>query len=157
MSALLLATGCYRNIPRHYPGAVSISVSAPKWYGVPLAYRSLAPVGFHRDGFSTYIPKYAALLSRHDPRTVINDIKQLVYDRCIQRSMTHDQASSCTPVLLCWEKPGDFCHRRTVADWLLKELDVDVPEVVYSSPTQSLQPVSTKSKPQHNSVQKSLF
>lgn len=21
-------------------------------------------------------------------------------------------------VLLCWEKPGDFCHRQIVADWL---------------------------------------
>lgn len=23
-------------------------------------------------------------------------------------------------VLLCWEKPGDFCHRHLVADWLRK-------------------------------------
>lgn len=23
-------------------------------------------------------------------------------------------------VLLCWEKPGDFCHRHIVADWLRK-------------------------------------
>lgn len=23
-------------------------------------------------------------------------------------------------VMLCWEKPGDFCHRHIVADWLRK-------------------------------------
>lgn len=27
------------------------------------------------------------------------------------------------PVLLCYEKPGDFCHRHLVADWLNASLD----------------------------------
>jgi hypothetical protein len=30
--------------------------------------------------------------------------------------------------LLCYEKPGDFCHRRLVAEWFEKHLDVKVPE-----------------------------
>lgn len=31
-------------------------------------------------------------------------------------------------VLLCYEKAGDFCHRRIVAEWLETELGIIVPE-----------------------------
>jgi hypothetical protein len=31
-------------------------------------------------------------------------------------------------VLLCWENPGEFCHRRIIAKWIKENLDVDVPE-----------------------------
>lgn len=28
--------------------------------------------------------------------------------------------------ILCWEKSGEFCHRNLGADWLKRELGVDV-------------------------------
>jgi len=31
-------------------------------------------------------------------------------------------------VLLCWEAPGKFCHRRLVAEWLEEALSIEVPE-----------------------------
>ena len=31
-------------------------------------------------------------------------------------------------ILLCWEGPGKFCHRRIVARWLETELGILVPE-----------------------------
>jgi len=31
-------------------------------------------------------------------------------------------------VMLCWESPGKFCHRRLVAEWLEKALGISVPE-----------------------------
>jgi uncharacterized protein (DUF488 family) len=31
-------------------------------------------------------------------------------------------------VLLCYEKPGDFCHRRLVAAWIKEGTGIDVPE-----------------------------
>jgi uncharacterized protein (DUF488 family) len=31
-------------------------------------------------------------------------------------------------VLLCWEAPGRFCHRRLVAAWLEEALGIEVPE-----------------------------
>ena len=31
-------------------------------------------------------------------------------------------------VLLCWEDPGEFCHRRIVAKWLEENLEIEVPE-----------------------------
>jgi hypothetical protein len=32
-------------------------------------------------------------------------------------------------ILLCWEPPGKFCHRRLVAEWFERELGVEVPEL----------------------------
>jgi uncharacterized protein (DUF488 family) len=31
-------------------------------------------------------------------------------------------------VLLCWEEPGDFCHRRILADWIQEKIGIEVPE-----------------------------
>lgn len=31
-------------------------------------------------------------------------------------------------VLLCWEKPGEFCHRRLFADWAKEHLSLDIRE-----------------------------
>jgi len=32
-------------------------------------------------------------------------------------------------ILLCWEKPGLFCHRRIVAEWFKKHLGIKVNEL----------------------------
>ena len=65
-------------------------------------------------GNDGYLEKFAAILSRLDPEIVAEDVKG--------------------KILLCWEKPGDFCHRRLVAEWLKEELDYDIPELGYSGP-----------------------
>lgn len=31
-------------------------------------------------------------------------------------------------VLLCWELPGEFCHRRIVAKWIEENIGIEVPE-----------------------------
>lgn len=33
--------------------------------------------------------------------------------------------------LVCYEKPGDFCHRHLVAEWLMENLKLDVKEFNY--------------------------
>lgn len=33
-------------------------------------------------------------------------------------------------IMICYEKPGEFCHRRLVARWLETELGILVPEYV---------------------------
>lgn len=50
------------------------------------------------------------VLAHLDPNKVWSDLK------------------NCT--LLCWEKSGTFCHRRIVADWLKRTINVDVIEVL---------------------------
>lgn len=50
----------------------------------------------------------AEILSELDPSQVINDLIRLAGEE------RKDIA------LVCYEKPGDFCHRHLVADWLGK-------------------------------------
>jgi hypothetical protein len=33
-------------------------------------------------------------------------------------------------VLLCFEAPGEYCHRRVVAEWLENNLGIQVPELI---------------------------
>ena len=35
-------------------------------------------------------------------------------------------------VMLCYEKPGDFCHRHLIADWITKNTGITVEEVDFS-------------------------
>jgi hypothetical protein len=32
------------------------------------------------------------------------------------------------PILLCWESPNTWCHRRRVAEWLEEALGIEIPE-----------------------------
>jgi hypothetical protein len=97
----------------HLPQAVAISRGLPRgWQG--RVYRSLAPSwklvkgGLGQDAF---IKVYRAeVLDKLDARQVIQDLGE-------------------GTILLCWESPGEFCHRRVAAAWLQKELGVEVPEL----------------------------
>lgn len=119
------------------PSAVSIAGGAPKWY-TGRQYKNLAPkywffkeykeeITFikHSKEICTelamerefaaqqlYIERYnKEVLDRLDPQQVYNDLGR-------------------DAVLLCWEPPGQFCHRRLAATWLENELGIIVPEYV---------------------------
>jgi len=68
---------------------------------------------FKRDGDTRqYMDRYYdEILSKLDPKKVWEDLGE-------------------DAVLLCYEKAGDFCHRRLVAEWLSYELGVDIPEYI---------------------------
>ena len=52
---------------------------------------------------------YDEVLSKLDPRQVYEELGP-------------------NAILLCWEAPGEFCHRRLVAQWLSENLGIDIPE-----------------------------
>jgi uncharacterized protein (DUF488 family) len=58
----------------------------------------------------TYREEYQKILDNLDPRKVYEDLGK-------------------NSILICWEAPGKFCHRRLVAEWLEKHLGVTVPEL----------------------------
>lgn len=99
------------------PGRVSIARTQPKGVCVP-SYRQLAPGPWYRTAEQwEYRRLYFAQLARLNPAQVVQDLEAL--------------AGGATPVLLCWEtlkKPGEWCHRRMVAEWLETELGLIVPE-----------------------------
>lgn len=103
---------------------VCVAGYAPKFfYDTPNArfYPDLAP---RKDWFwewknkhlsnDWYIAKYnETVLSKLNPEKVVEDLG--------------DNA-----VMLCYEKPGDFCHRHLIADWIAKNTGMTVEEVDFS-------------------------
>lgn len=97
------------------PNLVSISQGVPK--GIPCrVYKALAPTWemikrYHKDrDEQAYIKEYAKILAKLDPHKVYEDL-------------------GGDAILLCYEKPGEFCHRHLVADWLSKELGLNIVEL----------------------------
>lgn len=90
---------------------VSIARGEPKFFD-GFSYKKLAPswdlVKIKDENI--YTKRYKKeVLDRLDPFQVYKDLGE-------------------NAVLLCWEKPGDFCHRRLVAEWLEENLGISVPE-----------------------------
>lgn len=99
------------------PKAVAISRSQPRgWTG--RIFEPLAPywrlVQMALSGAideDEYTRRYRAeVLSKLDPAGVYADLGE-------------------NAILLCWERPGAFCHRRLVAEWFEEKLGVSVPEL----------------------------
>jgi hypothetical protein len=100
----------------HGKNAVAISRGIPKWYK-GRAYKVLAPSWelIRIKGTEEYTRRYRnEVLNRLDPKKVYKDLG--------------DDA-----ILLCWEKPGEFCHRRLVAKWLEEALGIKIPELGFEN------------------------
>lgn len=96
------------------PSAVSIARRHPRgWQGCE--YKKLAPswklINLAKVGkIDEYVCQYNALLDSLNAKEVFEEL-------------------GSDSILLCWEKPGDFCHRRLVAEWFEQELGIEVPEI----------------------------
>lgn len=99
------------------PNAVSIARWPPRWWGSKSRYIALAPskdlLNRSRAGLPwlEYVKEYQRdILGKLDPAKVFSDL-------------------GADTILLCWEKPGQDCHRRLVAEWIEKTLDIKVLEL----------------------------
>ena len=108
-----------KNLPDNlYP--ISICGKAPDWYkGVQ--YKALAPKYWFfkkykedRDNEFYALVFNKEVLSVLRPHEVLSDLKKLTGNKI--------------PCLLCYEKPGDFCHRHLVAEWLQNNCGIEVRE-----------------------------
>lgn len=100
---------------------VSISGRAPDWYSGP-QFKILAPkLGF----FTAYKAGEidAAAYTVEYNRLVLMPLDPVA--TYIKLTEQYDEDVT----LLCYEKPGDFCHRRLVAAWFSEHLGVAVPEL----------------------------
>jgi len=117
----ILKTSFFKSPNARSPNAVSIAVDHPSWfYG--FEYKPLIPPwdledDYHRGRISVeaYTKSYNLQLLGLDPRQVFLDLGE-------------------NAILLCHESPGQFCHRRLVAAWLEKFLNIIVPESHYREP-----------------------
>lgn len=100
-----------------HENSVSISASMPKYFkGKHI--KPLAPSWDILNAFKAgqideleYTKQYLALL------TTRNLTPESVYENIPNGT-----------IMLCYEKPGDFCHRRILATWLENHLGVEIPE-----------------------------
>jgi len=100
-------------IASHLPQAVAISRSLPRgWQG--RVYRPLAP-------------SWALVKAGLPPAELIRAYRAEVLDK-IKPQKVLDDLGGDDFIMLCWEPPGQFCHRQVVATWLKKELGLEVPE-----------------------------
>lgn len=99
---------------------VSISGLFPPWfkkkYPNMRSYDPLKPpkklVFDYKDGLipeEEYVRVYNEILSKLDPERVYNILKD--------------------SILLCWETPDKFCHRKLVAEWIKEKLEIEVEEL----------------------------
>jgi len=110
-------TGNFANLKKYTSAGlfpVSIALSARYFNGA--LYRKLDPdYSYMNDPESEYTPKFEQKLRNLSAKSVVKELEELSLGKDV--------------VLLCHEKAGEFCHRRLVADWLNRELGIDVPEL----------------------------
>ena len=103
--------GNIKNLPKDK--TISIAQGQPAWYK-GRENRRLAPSwAMIKMKPEEYDRHYAIILSKLDP--------QEEYDAM-------ENAVGGGAILLCWEKPGEYCHRRIVADWFKGKLGIEVTE-----------------------------
>lgn len=100
---LRIQTSCYAKVPPG-PRAICISRGMPRGKAYK-RYWPLAPGPWFKSvSEEEYRRRYFAQLDRLDPVDVICDLYQLT--------------GQLDPILLCYEPPGQFCHRRLFAEWV---------------------------------------
>ena len=86
-------------------GLITISIARFNKYYSGASLKLLAPTSeMIREPENTYIPKYNDILSKLSKKGIYDEIKRL--------------SNGNDAILLCYEKPGDFCHRNLAAKWL---------------------------------------
>jgi uncharacterized protein (DUF488 family) len=96
---------------KNHQRAVSIARSSPRWFK-GRRYMQLAPPWslVKMEDEEEYTKEYRKILDKLDPAMVLEDLGE-------------------GAILLCWEKAGEFCHRRLVAEWLEEHLGITVNEI----------------------------
>jgi hypothetical protein len=109
---VLMFTSNFKSAWRH-PKAVNIARFPPRnWVG--RHYFSLAPEPWMLKikDLAVYDQVFKdQILAKLDPKRVYEELGE-------------------DAVLLCYEIPGEYCHRRVVAEWLENSLGIQVPELV---------------------------
>lgn len=93
-----------------------------------------APVGYKGTEYKVLAPKKEFFMQwkeNHDNNYYIKCFNEQVLSHLNPVDVYNKlEELSCGQdiVLICYEKSGDFCHRHLVADWLSKNLGIEVKE-----------------------------
>jgi uncharacterized protein YeaO (DUF488 family) len=106
---------------------ISISLFTPSWAQVDGYFTSLNPTEqLLREAKTGAIPVDEAMKKYRDE--ILNKLSPVkIYEELIEMLNTSGKRDL---TLLCYEKPGETCHRRFVAEWLENGNNISVPEFV---------------------------
>lgn len=110
-------TGNFANVKKYIEaGLIPISIARFNRYYSGLNYIKLAPPSsMIHEPEKTYTPNFKrVVLQPLNVQEVKNELKQLSNGKDI--------------ILLCYEKAGEFCHRRLVAEWITQSTGEEVKE-----------------------------
>ena len=98
---------------------ISISRGAPRWR-LPFRFKRLGELApddhtWAQEDVKEYEASYARQLEEIGAEAILARVKQI--------------SDNMPAVLLCWEKPGEWCHRRMLADFLRERVGLVVPEL----------------------------
>ena len=104
---------------------ISIAAKTPDWFIDKMGghtYHPLAPKFDLLKGYKSgdikeaeYVPRYNGQLFMLIPQQVLQDLESYLPIQVMNGSI--DKLVNAHIALLCYEKPGDFCHRNLVAKW----------------------------------------
>lgn len=114
---------------------IGIALWLPRWYSGK-SMKSVAPTGYMVKGDITQ-DRYVELYNKEILGKL--RVEEVVYE--IERLSGGKDAA-----LLCYEKPGDFCHRHLLADWLTRESGLVVEEFDQEKHSAVLEQPETVSK-----------
>ena len=105
---------------------ISICGQAPDWYK-GLQYKKLAPkydffMKWKENHDNDYYIKCfnEQVLDKLNAEQVIKELDDLLLSQTTIIDYSSDSKEVPRIVLICYEKPSDFCHRHLVADWFNK-------------------------------------
>ena len=103
---------------------ISICGKAPDWYK-GLQYKKLAPkydffMEWKRNQDNDYYIKCfnEQVLDKLNAVDIVKELDGLLVDATTALDYNADSMLVPRIALICYEKPGDFCHRHLVANWL---------------------------------------
>ena len=125
-------TGYFARVKQYREsGLFTISIARFNKYYQGASLKLLAPTPeMIHEPEKTYIPKYQLILSRLNKQGIIDELTRL------------SGGKDC--ILLCYEKPEDFCHRQLVAKWLGENCEGEYKQV--KNQQADLFPVDTQKK-----------
>jgi uncharacterized protein YeaO (DUF488 family) len=106
---------------------ISISLFTPRWTQVDGYFRNLNPTEqlLKEAKFGSISSEKAMEKYRDEILGQLSPVK--IYKELIE--MLHKSGKQHL-ALLCYEKPGEICHRRFVAHWLEEWNNISIPEFV---------------------------
>ena len=103
---------------------ISIAQSMPKCLTGCISYKYLAPDWELVQGF-----KNGTVTEDQFRNTYLDGLNRTIVEKSLQDMDRQVQKHGKSGVvLLCWEKPSNFCHRFVLSDYLKSEFGLDIEE-----------------------------